>query len=291
MTTKQAEITASSVDGPKGASNEEEKTSAVAKKTEKTEMTEAKTTEPPPQTLAAIASPSVVATAVNATTTIPTMEMNKRISYVQQTLTYTQQWILLADTKGGLLLTVSGVIVGFMIGKFGEFSKVWSTSSVWYIGLLLLLFAGYAYWQIRSFVYTMWTILPRPMGLARDYLNKTRHVFNYSLTLNFPKIEDTALLKHEYAALTEQDLFEEYVTQLHIDSMVCSEKYKCFMEGFQSLKIALIFGGLAFLGSIPAIQLAGTKTVYKQALKQEHKERILKQIIPHKPKATTQPKP
>ncbi|MCK6509452.1 hypothetical protein L6R29_05720 [Myxococcota bacterium] len=274
-------------------------------------MNELKTPEPPPQTSTdtttttaisaiqapthaetAAVSPSVVASVpVSATTSASTLEMNKRISYVQQTLTYTQQWILLADTKGGLLLTVSGVIVGFMIGKFGEFSKVWSTSSVWYIGLLLLLFAGYAYWQVRSFVYTMWTILPRPMGLARDYLNKTRHVFNYSLTLNFPKIEDTALLKNEYAALTEQDLFEEYVTQLHIDSMVCSEKYKCFMEGFQSLKVALIFGGLAFLGSIPAIQLAGTKTVYKQALKQEHKERVLKQIIPYKPKATTQPKP
>ncbi len=218
----------------------------------------------------------------------PALEMNKRIAYVQQTLTYTQQWILLADTKGGLLLTVSGVIAGFMIGKFGEFSKVWSTSSVWYIGILLVLFAVYAYWQIRSFVYTMWTILPRPMGLARDYLNKTRHVFNYSLTLNFPKPDDVAHLKHEYEALTEKDLFEEYLTQLHIDSMVCTEKYKCFMEGFQSLKIALIFGGLAFLGSIPAIQLAGTKPVYKQALKQEHKNRVLKQILPHKP--TTLPK-
>jgi hypothetical protein len=221
----------------------------------------------------------------------PTMEMGKRIAYVQQTLTYTQQWILLADTKGGLLLTVSGVIAGFMIGKFGEFSKVWSTSSVWYIGLLFLLFAAYTFWQVRSFVYTMWTILPRPMGFARDYLNKTRHVFNYSLVLNFPKPEDVSALKNEYAELTEQDLFGEYITQLHIDSVVCTEKYRCFMKGFQSLKLALVFGGLAFLGSIPAIQLAGTKPVYKQALKQEQKARVLKQILPHKPKATSLPKP
>ena len=290
MSTKQVEseavLTDASEESKTAGVSEESKTAGVSEES-KTAGVSAGVGEPTPSAKPA----EMKAFLEEAVKAVPTMEMGKRIGYVQQTLTYTQQWILLADTKGGLLLTVSGVIAGFMIGKFGEFSKVWSTSSVWYIGLLLLLFATYAFWQVRSFVYTMWTILPRPMGFARDYLNKTRHVFNYSLVLNFPKPEDVNALKHEYAGLTEQDLFEEYITQLHIDSVVCTEKYRCFMQGFQSLKLALVFGGLAFLGSIPAIQLAGTKPVYKQALKQEQKARVLKQILPHKPKATTLPNP
>lgn len=218
------------------------------------------------------------------------MDLQRRISHIIQTITYTQQWILLADTKGGLLLTANGVIAGFILQKFSELSKFWSVGHPLMIGGLFLLFACYAYFQIESFLHTMWTVLPRPMSMPQEHLKKTRHVFNYSLTLHFPKLEDNEKLIQEYEALSEKELFEEYVTQLHIDSVVCTNKYSSFMKGFRGMRWALLFGGMAFLGSIFAIQSAekkiAQKKVAKQAQMKSPQKRSAKIVLPKK---TSQP--
>ena len=125
------------------------------------------------------------------------MPLSRRIAYIQQVLTYTQEWIQLADTKGGLLLTTSGVIAGFMLNQLSKFSSNWSTANTWHLIVVAALFLLYIGYQLHSFMHTMWCIIPRPMGMSRKILDKTRHVFNYSLTLNFPKLEDNQALIDE----------------------------------------------------------------------------------------------
>ncbi|HAA58288.1 MAG TPA: hypothetical protein DCE42_26230 [Myxococcales bacterium] len=191
------------------------------------------------------------------------MPLPRRIAYLQQVITYTQEWIQLADTKGGLLLTTSGVIAGFMLNQLSKFSSNWSTANTWHLIAVAALFLLYIGYQLHSFMHTMWCIIPRPMGMSRDILDKTRHVFNYSLTLNFPKLEDNQALIDEYSELTEEDIFKEYVAQLHIDSVVCTQKYASFMVAFRSFKFALMFGALAFVTSFPSVQTASNTLTKK----------------------------
>ena len=178
-------------------------------------------------------------------------DISRRISHLIQTYAHTQQWIVQADTKGGFLLTINGVVAGFMINRMGKFARFWAKADdpSWILWAIVIAFSLYLICQVHSFLYTAWIFLPRPTKMSREHLRRTRHVFNYSLALNFPTLDDGDKLREEYTQLTEKELLEEYLLQLHIDSIVCTKKYGCFRIGFQSMLLGLAFGALAFLGT------------------------------------------
>lgn len=167
-----------------------------------------------------------------------------------KTYEHTQHWITLADTKAGLVLTISGVLAGFMLQQLVVWKNIAlaapvMTTPLWGIGLLMV---AYFLFQAVSFFYTIGVFFPRVLNV--DY-RKTRHVFNVGVAQAFPNPDDQEKFWEEYKNLNETDLKREYAYQLHTDSIVCSRKYKSLQKSLRFLifSICLSFGAFIFLAA------------------------------------------
>lgn len=163
----------------------------------------------------------------------------------------TREWIIQADNKGGFLLTINGVIASFMVqqivGFFGALNKGQVTMGVG--ATLIALFACYLWGQFYSLWHTIQVFVPRTPASEPEQIHRTRHVFNYSLIRSFPLLTDTPRLVSEYEDLTMDDMEEELVARLQVDSIVCTEKYKSFQKAFRGLLWTIFFGLVGFLGA------------------------------------------
>lgn len=177
---------------------------------------------------------------------------NMKFSTLMYVCDDTRQWIIQADTKGGFLLTINGVVSGFMIPQIVKFMQFWTKQSgpSWALWLLLALNVMYIVWQLKSFWSTAQVFVPRTPGDQSKQSEASRHVFNYSLVRHFGRLTDWPKLKSEYLALSEAELESEYLNRLHVDSMVCNAKYQAFFLGFKSMLWSLGFAFLAFLGNL-----------------------------------------
>lgn len=180
------------------------------------------------------------------------LEENEKFSTLMFVCDDTRQWITQADTKGSFLLTINGVVSGFMIPQIVKFLQYWTkhTGPDWALFLLLFVNVLYVFWQLRSFWATAQVFVPRTPGLKNVHTEGSRHVFNYSLVQFFGRLSDLPKLKKEYDELSESDLEAEYIHRLHVDAMVCNAKYVAFMRGFKSMLWSLSFAFLAFLGNL-----------------------------------------
>lgn len=162
----------------------------------------------------------------------------------------TRQWIIQADTKGGFLLTVYGVIFGFMLQQmvpwFSAFNK--TKHPLWVLIAMVVVFAAYLAIQGYSLWHTVQVIVPRTPASRPDQTALTRHVFNYSLALHFPAPQDTARLFQEYHDLSLTQLENEFVARLHVDSLVCTAKYHSFERAFRGLPWTLLLTLLGVIG-------------------------------------------
>lgn len=159
----------------------------------------------------------------------------------------TRQWIIQADTKGGFLLTVNGVVLGFMLQQMVPwFSAFHKTKYTWFPLLFVALVCGsYLVVQMYALWYTIHVIVPRTPASTPEQTHRTRHVFNYSLSQHFPTFQETPKLHQEYEALTLSELEDEFVARLHVDAIVCSAKYQSFAKAFRGLWWVLGLGLLA----------------------------------------------
>lgn len=173
--------------------------------------------------------------------------MDNTVEVVLKTYENTQHWINLADTKAGLVLTITGIVSGFMIPQMVLWKQALVARSVvpWIVwgggGFLGLYFI----FQIASFLYTIQVFFPRTADLP-EY-KKTSHIFPVGICLVFPKTNDCDKLWQEYRQLHAEDLKREYVYQLHTDSLVCTRKYKSLRAALKNLLWSI---GFAFLTSI-----------------------------------------
>lgn len=167
---------------------------------------------------------------------------------VVKTYEHTQKWITLADTKSGLVLTVHGVLISFILQEMVLWKKAIvaedvSLETAYVVGGL---FVVYLTLQIISFLYAIRVFFPRTLPV--DY-RQTRHVFNIGMTLAFPNMDDKEKLWQEYKALSEEDLKKEYVYQIHTDGHVCSQKYSCLRSSIKYLLITLVFAFATFIST------------------------------------------
>ncbi|WP_372370649.1 hypothetical protein [Candidatus Uabimicrobium sp. HlEnr_7] len=167
---------------------------------------------------------------------------------IVKTYEHTQKWISLADTKSGLVLTVHGVLVGFMLQRMVLWKKALQLGNVEHVAGYLIgtLFVLYFIFQIISFLYAVRVFFPRTLPV--DYC-QTRHVFNIGMTIAFPKMDDKEKFWQEYKKLSEEDLKKEYVYQLHTDAHVCSRKYACLRSSIKHLLVTLSFAFITFIST------------------------------------------
>lgn len=167
---------------------------------------------------------------------------------VVKTYEHTQKWITLADTKSGLVLTVHGVLISFILQEMVLWKKaiVAEDVSLETAYVVAGLFVVYLTLQIISFLYAIRVFFPRTLPV--DY-RQTRHVFNIGMTLAFPNMDDKEKLWQEYKALSEEDLKKEYVYQIHTDGHVCSQKYSCLRSSIKYLLITLVFAFATFIST------------------------------------------
>lgn len=177
----------------------------------------------------------------------------KRTKSKMQSLLYsledTREWIIQADTKGGFLLTINGVIASFMVQQVVLFFGALNKGQVPFgIGLgLVALFGCYLYGQSYSLWHTIQVFVPRTPASEPEHLKRTRHVFNYSLVRSFPSLDDTKNIVEEYNSLTLEELEDELLARLQVDSIVCTEKYNSFQRAFRGLLWTLFFALGGFL--------------------------------------------
>ncbi|BBM82405.1 Pycsar system effector family protein [Candidatus Uabimicrobium amorphum] len=167
---------------------------------------------------------------------------------VVKTYEHTQKWITLADTKSGLVLTVHGVLISFILQEMVLWKKAVVAGDVALETAYVVggLFVVYLTLQIISFLYAIRVFFPRTLPV--DY-RQTRHVFNVGMTIAFPSMDDKEKLWQEYKALSEEDLKKEYVYQIHTDGHVCSQKYSCLRSSIKYLLVTLCFAFATFVST------------------------------------------
>ncbi|MEK7483172.1 MAG: hypothetical protein AABZ60_02440 [Planctomycetota bacterium] len=158
-----------------------------------------------------------------------------------RTYEHCQHWITLADTKAGLILTIHGVLSGFLIQYIPKIQQAFWLMSPVERYLVSGTLAIYFIFQLLSFLFTVQVFFPRQLKI--DY-QKTCHVFPIGLQTKFPRSEDREKFWEEYKTLTEEDLKLEYAMQFHTDGLICNKKYQ-YLKG--ALKTLFIAGFLAFL--------------------------------------------
>lgn len=162
----------------------------------------------------------------------------------------TRHWIIQADTKASFLLTINGVVAGFMVPQGLSLFALWKKhgGSSWALWLVLGVLLVYVVSQVAALWHTTLVFVPRK-SLSNEGPNTTsRHVFNLSLVQHFPRLEDGDRLREEYHTLSTQDLEHEYLVRLQTDSLVCSAKYSSFLKAFHITLITLSLAAAEFLG-------------------------------------------
>lgn len=164
-----------------------------------------------------------------------------------KTYEHTQKWIMFADTKSGLILTVHGVLASLIfpqiiILKNATQQKVIDHNILYMVAAFLF---GYAIFQLISFLYAVRVFFPRTLNV--DY-KQTRHVFNYGLAKYFA-IDEKEKLWQEMKNLSEEDFKKEYVYQIHTDSHVCAQKYVSLAKSIRLLLVTLAFAIATFISN------------------------------------------
>lgn len=180
---------------------------------------------------------------------VSTEEADEKFAALLYVCEDTRHWILQADTKASFLLTINGVVAGFMIPQALSVLSLWRKPqvSVWGLGLLSAILVLYVVWQLYAFWQTALVFVPRTPGADKGLNTRSRHVFNHSLSQHFPRLEDGDRLREEYHRLSAQELELEYLSQLQVDSMVCSAKYQAFRRAFRHLLFTLALAASGYL--------------------------------------------
>ncbi len=163
----------------------------------------------------------------------------------------TRNWIIQADTKGGFLLTINGLVAGVMVQQIARWFGAMERQALSGGAMITLsvMFAFYLLAQLYSLWHTVQTFVPRTPASETEQTARTRHVFNYSISLHFPKLSDLDRLYKEYNELSLSELEDELVALLQVDSIVCSAKYESFFKAFRGLLWMLPFATFGFMGN------------------------------------------
>lgn len=159
-----------------------------------------------------------------------------------------QQWITLADTKAGLILTIHGILSGFLIQYISKIQESFRVMSLFERSFVLSALILYFIFQLISFLFTVKVFFPRQLNI--DY-KETRHVFPVGLQNTLSEPTDREKFWDEYKKLSEEDLQREFAMQYHTDGLICNQKYLNLRKALKTLFVA---GILAFL-SFTLIQL------------------------------------
>lgn len=156
--------------------------------------------------------------------------MNRTISIdkAQSILSEINNWVKHADTKTSILLGFIAIFIGLSTTIFNSLNTIMEGNfNIAYVVFLIIFISIYILLSCGSIIFCLLSLLAR---LKIDKFNNTNSIIYFGNIVS-ESIED---YKSHCNSITEEELIDDYLTQIYINSNIAKRKYKFF-------NIALIF--------------------------------------------------
>ncbi|MEK7487484.1 MAG: Pycsar system effector family protein [Planctomycetota bacterium] len=175
---------------------------------------------------------------------------NWRLPFAHYIYSNSQRLINLADTKAGACFAVSGLILPFVLEKMGEVKNVLNESGPFQKFLILLLLSS-CLLSLSLCLLTAFSAFS-PRVLLKKKQGKG-HIFFSDINLYQG---NNALFYENFKKLSEQELLEDYSTQIFILSNILQRKYlmvrrAILLTGISLVCCFLLFSFLSFIVQEP----------------------------------------
>ncbi|WP_372370504.1 hypothetical protein [Candidatus Uabimicrobium sp. HlEnr_7] len=167
--------------------------------------------------------------------------MAEKTKILLQSFQFNQNWIIFADTKAAAILTINGLLIGFIV----PLGKLLKTLSSYSFGFMLTLYIIYLLVALSSLIFSALVIYPRPHRRG-----EISALFNIAaVQQNYPKPEDSDRYSEKFLETDTEEIMKEYAALLHREYLVSSRKYNYVKKAILSFLVSAIFAVVLFVVS------------------------------------------
>lgn len=161
-------------------------------------------------------------------------EATPKHDIVLQTYLFNQHWLTFADAKAAAVLTIDGVLMGFMLPTGDIIQKISGCP----FAMLATIYVIYVVLAVTAGLMSVFAIYPRGEARGGD---TARVLHSAGVAKHFFGPQHTAAYVEEFKKYTADELLDQYVALLHRDFLVAIVKYRYVKRAIVSLFTSAAF--------------------------------------------------
>lgn len=158
-------------------------------------------------------------------------------------------WIRFADTKAAAVLTVIAALSGLLIPTLKSYSDSKAGGSYptnWWWGLVVVLFAGWLFFQALSGFYAFACITPFRRGGRHPIIDHSRHFHPAGIAHHY-RLDEYDQFVNDFHRVGLHGFTREIMIAILIDAHVSSNKYTAVTRSIRLLIVSVILALAYFL--------------------------------------------